>query len=130
MPNIEITNNAVSGVILWEPVFDDAIALDAASITYPAGTLLGRITASGKLTKYTTAASDGSETPVAIAHQEVELAAGVDLPTRVLVGGQVRRGKLLADDPARVITIAEADALRDYGITSLTTSQNSELDNQ
>lgn len=130
MANIEITTNQTRGVVVWEPVFDDEIIFDAGGETYPAGTLLGRITASGKLTKYTTAAVDGSEVPVAVLRDELVLAAGVDTPCRPILAGRLRRGDLLADDPARVITDAEADALRDYGIVPLSTTQLAELDNQ
>jgi len=130
MANIEITNNQTRGIPIWEPVYEDETLLDAGGETYPAGTLLGRITASGKMTKYTTAAVDGSEVPVAVLRDELVLAAGVDTPCRPIISGRVRRGDLLADDPARVITDAEADALRDYSIVPLSTTQLAELDNQ
>ena len=130
MANIEITNNSIDGIVIKEAVFGDAILLDAGGETYPAGTVLGRIPASGKLTKYTAGAADGSQTPKAVLRDALVLAAATDTPCRVLVGGQVRRGSLVADDPARAVTVAEADALRDYGIVSLTTAQLSQLDNQ
>ena len=77
MDNIEITNNQTRGIPIWEPVYEDEILLDAGGETYPAGTLLGRITVSGKLTKYTTGAVDGSEVPVAVLRDELVLAPGI-----------------------------------------------------
>lgn len=130
MANLEITNNATNGVVIWDPVYQDETLLDAGGETYPAGTILGRITASGKLTKYTTAAVDGSEIPVAILQDELVLAAATDTPCRPIISGRVRRGDLLADDPARVITDAESDALRDFTMIALSTTQLAELDNQ
>jgi hypothetical protein len=130
MATLEITNNAVAGVSMWDTVFDDATLIDTGGETYPAGTLLGRITASSKLTKYESGNADGSEVAVAVLSDELVLAAATDTPCRVIVGGRVRRGKLLANDPAVVITDAESDALRDYGITPLSTTQLADLDNQ
>lgn len=129
MATIEITNNASNGVVVWEPVFQDEILLDASATTYAAGTVLGRITASGKLTKYTSGAADGSEVPIAVLTYEQELAAGVDTPARALIAGRVRRGDLIAVGVG-AITDAEADALRDYGIIPQVTQQLAELDNQ
>lgn len=130
MTNITITNNETRGIPVWDPVYEDDIIFDVGGETYPKGTVLGRITASSKLTKYTTGAADGSEIPVAVLRDELVLPASTDVPCRPIIGGRVRRNDLVADDPARAITVAEADALRDYGITPLVTTQLSELDNQ
>jgi hypothetical protein len=130
MPNLEITNNTPSGIVLWNPIQQNDILIDAGGETYPAGTLLGRITASEKLTKYTVAAVDGSQIPVAVLRDELILAAGVDTPCQPLISGQLRRGDLLADDPARAITISEADALRSFTIITVPTQQLAEQDNQ
>ena len=130
MANIEITNNETDGLVVWDPVYRDETLLDAATVTYPEGTVLGRITASGKLTKYTTAASDGSEVPVAVLTYDVDLVAATDKPARALISGRVREGDLLADSPARALTIAEVDTLRTYDIIAQTTQQLAEQDNQ
>lgn len=130
MANLTITNNEPQGIVVWDPVYDDATLVDASGGTYPKGTVLGRITATGELTKYTTAAVDGSEVALAALTFELELAAATPTPTRVLIQGRVRRGDLLADDPARVLTLAEVDALRDYGIVAQVTQQLAEFDNQ
>lgn len=129
MPTLEVTNNSTNGIVVWNPVHNDETLTAAGADTWVAGTLLGRITASGKLTIYTSGAANGAEVPVAIlATEEVFTGAG-DRPARVIVGGQLRRADLVADGVG-AITIAEADALRDYGIVSLTTTQLAEQDNQ
>lgn len=128
MATLEITNNDTRSLVVWDPVFDDDTIIDAGGETYPAGTLLGRLTASSKLTKYESGNSDGSEIPVAVLRDEIVLAAATDTAVRPIIGGRVRRGDLLhAGSP---ITQLEADALRDFGIVPLTTTQIAELDNQ
>jgi hypothetical protein len=127
--NIEITTNKTRGVVVWDPVFENETLLDAAGVTLAAGTLLGRITASGKLGYYASGNIDGTEIPVAVIQDEVVLAAAVDTPCRPIIGGRVRRGDLIAHGVG-AITDAEADALRDYSIIALKTNQLAELDNQ
>lgn len=129
MANIEITNNSTSGLSIWDPIFEDDILIDAGGETYPAGTLLGRLTASGKLTKYESGNSDGSEIPLAILFNETVLVAATDTPFRPIISGRLRRGDLIAVGVG-AITQAEADALRNFTIIPLSTTQLAELDNQ
>lgn len=129
MANLEITNNDTTGLVLWEPVFEGNTIVDAGGDTYLAGTVLGRITASGKLTAYASGAADGSETPLAVLHEDTVLAAATDYPVRAIISGQVRRADLIAFGVG-AITIGEADQLRGFGIISLTTVELSQLDNQ
>lgn len=129
MANIEITNNQTRGIVIWDPVFEDEILIDAGGATYAAGTLLGRITASAKLTKYTSGAGDGSQIPVAVLLNELVLPGATDVPCRPIISGRVRRNDLVAHGVG-AITTAESDLLRDYGIIPLSTTQLAELDNQ
>lgn len=129
MTNIEITNNATSGVVIWEPVFDDDVLIVTGAVTYAAGTVLGRITASGKLTAYTSGAGDGSQVPIAVLHEETVFTGAGEIPFRPILGGRVRRADLVAHGVG-ALTQAEVDLLRDYGIVALTTTQLAELDNQ
>lgn len=129
MATLDITNNSTRSVVVWDPVFEDDILIDAGGETYPAGTLLGRISASGKLTKYESGNGDGSEVPLAILFEETVLAAATDTPFRPIISGRLRRGDLIAVGVGD-ITDAEADALRDYSIIALSTTQLAELDNQ
>lgn len=126
---MEVTNNNITGVVIRDPIFDDATLTSAGAATWPEGTLLGRITSSGKMTAYTVGASDGSENPIAVLNHAVTFAAAGDIADRMLVSGVVRRSKLVAFGVGD-ITIAEADALRDFTITTLTTTELSQLDNQ
>ena len=62
-----VQNNDIGSAVIFGAVFDDAVFLGlAVSTTYPAGTVLGRVTASGKLSPSVVGAGDGTETPVAM----------------------------------------------------------------
>lgn len=122
MANIEITQNDTTGVVIWEPVFADETLTSTGADTWAAGTLLGRITASGKMTIYTSGAVDGSEVPIAVLRDEVVFTGAGDLPGRPIIAGRVRREKLVADGVGAV-NQTEVDQLRDYGIIALSTVQ-------
>lgn len=128
MATVEVTNNTSRSIEVWDPVFEDDTIIDAGGETYPAGTLLGRLTASSKLTKYESGNADGSQIPVAVLRDEIVLVAATDTPVRPIIAGRVRRGDLLHDGSA--ITVKESDLLRDFGIVPLLTTQLAELDNQ
>lgn len=129
MANIEITNNSTKTVVIWDPVHEDDTLLAAGAVTYAAGTVLGRITASGFLTHYASGAADGSQVPVAVLHNEQVFTGAGNRPFRPIIGGRLRRGEMVAHGVG-AITVAEADQLRDYGIVTLSTTELSELDNQ
>ena len=56
--NIEITNNAPNGIIIWDPVFDDEILSVPGSVTYVRGTVLARKSVADAVV----AAADGGNT--------------------------------------------------------------------
>jgi hypothetical protein len=129
MSNISITTNSPQGIVIWEPVYEDDTFTAPGAETWAAGTVLGRITASGKLTKYTSGAADGSENPVAVLQDALEFTGAGDLPGRPIISGRVRRQDLVAHGVGP-LTIEEVDALRNYGIIALNTTQLAEFDNQ
>ena len=98
--------------------------------TYAAGTVLGRITANGKLAPYASGAADGTEVPKAVLTQAVEFGAAGDLPVRALVSGRVRAGDMIEHGVGVITDVAVLDQLRDYGIVALATQELTELDNQ
>jgi hypothetical protein len=128
MPNIEITNNTTNGFRFFNPEYQDEI-ITGTSETYVAGTLLGRITTGGKLTKYTSGAANGSQNPIAILAEDIIFTGTQDYATRVLISGQVRGGELVAHGVG-AITKAEEDKLRDFTIIARKTTQQAKLDNQ
>ena len=129
MATLEITNNQVAGIVLQDPVFDDDVLIVTGAVTYVAGTVLGRITASGKLTAYASGNADGSEVPVAVLHDEAVFTGAGEIPFRPILSGQLRRGDLVAHGVG-ALTQAEVDLLRSFTIIGLKTTQLAELDNQ
>jgi hypothetical protein len=132
MANLEITNNATNGIRLWEPVHQDETLNAAGALTYPAGLVLGRIAASGKLTHYNPVGVDGTEVPVAVLANDVTFAGAGDAPIRAIIAGRLRKEDLTewAAGTPEALTVAEVDLLRDMGIIALDTQQLTEQDNQ
>ena len=128
MANIDITNNTSRALAIREPVYEKNTLLGA-NVTYAAGTVLGRITTGGKLTAYTSGASDGSQNPIAVLAEATTLVSGTDQYPSVIIAGRLRRGDLVAHGVGAVSQV-ECDKLRDYGIIALPTIQLSEQDNQ
>jgi hypothetical protein len=129
MSNLEITNNDTSGVVLWDPVFQDATLNFSVAETWPAGAVLGKVTSTQKYVRFNPGASDGSEIPLAVLTQPVTAAAVGDVPARPLISGQVRTEKLI-DNADASLSASQLDALRDYSIIAQSTTELSELDNQ
>ena len=126
-----VQNADVSGFVIKDPVYDDDTLVFTGADTLAEGTILGRITASKKLTFYASGAADGSEIPVAILPQEIVAAGAGDIETRVLVSGEVKQEKLVEDGVGTGITDAALkDQLRDYGIIALSVTERNFQDNQ
>lgn len=129
MANIEITNNKTRGIALWEPVHEDAIATFGGAATWPAGSVLGKVTATGKYVRFAPGAADGSEIPLAVLSQDVTADGAGDVAIRPVIAGRVRAGDLVNNVDA-ALTAVQLDQLRDYSIIALGTTQLAELDNQ
>lgn len=75
----------------------DAVTIAAGAGLLQPGTVLGKITASGKFTPATDAAADGSETAAAVLAYAVD-ATGADAPGVVIArAAQVKKPKLVYD---------------------------------
>ena len=129
MANLVITNHQERSIVIFGAQYNANIVLAAGAVTYVAGTLLGRITASGKLTAYTSGAADGSEIPLAVLREELVFAGAGEVSAKVIVEGTLDRDLMVAHGVG-AITIAEADLLRDFAIVTQSTEQLAQLDNQ
>lgn len=129
--NLERQENTTTGVVLYEPRYEQSILIVAGAGTILAGTVLGRITASGKLTPYDAGAGDGSEVPIAVLQNERVFTGAGEVPINAIVGGQVRLSKLSVYNAGVPLALsqAEIDALRDYTILARETQELSEFDN-
>jgi len=105
---------------------DETLTLGSAG-TVEEGTILGRVTASGKLAPYISGASDGSEVPVAVMPHELDGASG-DNYVRPIISGRVNADRLVAD--GATVTVVELDALRQTSIVPVAVSQLAKQDNQ
>lgn len=77
------------------------------------GTLVGKITASGKLTISTSAATDGSQNPVGILLDDYDASAG-DVNVGIYVKGEFNQNAVIFGTGQTAAGVA--DALRDLGI--------------
>jgi hypothetical protein len=132
VPNIETQNNVTTGVVIFEPRYEESILIVAGAGTILAGTVLGRITASGKLTPYDSAAVDGSEVAIAVIQNEQVFTGAGEVAINAIIAGEVRLSKLSVYNSGTplALTQAEVDALRDYAILARSSTELSEFDNQ
>lgn len=132
MPDPVITNNKNYGAVLFGVEFGDDTLVSTTGVTYPAGTILGRITVSGNLTAYVSGAADGSQVPIAILHETTVLTAATPVPFRPIIAGRVRRTEISVYNAGTPLapTQAEVDLLRDYAIIAQDSTGLTELDNQ
>lgn len=104
---------------------DEVIAFTGAG-TVLKGTLLGRVTATGKLKPFAAGNSDGTQLAIVAVNPYDVVAAGAgDVAARVVVRGDVNRNRLVlaADGNGNNITPAMLDMMRDYGITPVDVQQ-------
>lgn len=126
MGNYDLTTNKYSNTIAIDgEVSRDEVLVFGGAGTVLRGTILGRVTATGKLKPMATAAVDGSQNCVAVLTYDVVAAGAGDVAIRALVKGQVNRNRLIIalDGSGVNITPAILDQLRNYGITPVDVQQ-------
>jgi len=109
----------------------------AGTLTYPIGTLVGRLTSGGKLVPLTSAATNGSQIPVGFLAQEVTLAATSDDNVCIVIAGTVDSSKItLAGSDVLTTVITEQgqtiyDAIHSFtsGIRLIATREFGKTDN-
>lgn len=129
MSNLTITNNDMGGVVYEAGDYSDETYTAAGAGTTPAGTILARITATGKVVDYDPAGAAGAEIPKLVLTYPVVAAGAGDIAIRALKSGKVVQEDLIVTgvgDP----TVAELDQLRDFTLISKTVQELNILDNQ
>ncbi|RLI84238.1 MAG: hypothetical protein DRP01_08290 [Archaeoglobales archaeon] len=132
MANLTNTNNDLGSVILQDAEFRDELLTLAGADTLLEGTILARSTASDKLVIFVKGGSTaGNGVPKAVLTYQVVAAGAGDVSVRAMVGGAVRKERLVIDadgDDSNVDAVV-LDQLRDYGITSTDVQELNILDN-
>ena len=107
------------GFLIWEAHRDyTRETITVASGTHQPGTVLGKITASGKYAAHDPAATDGTETAVAVLWGKADASAG-DAPAVALIRGPAivnRHDLVFAGTPTDPEIAAAHAALGDAGI--------------
>ena len=128
MPTINWNSH---GVIISDPIFQVDTINAAVAATWPAGTVLGRLTSTKKLDLFDAASSTGLQTPVAVLTDALTVAATTDVKQPVLISGKVRKGELKDKNGANtLIDVVAVDGLRSMTIIALPVTQLGIQDNQ
>ena len=128
-----ITNNDVGSVIYKDAFFRDDTLTAAGALTIVDGTILARITATGKLGVWDSGGAGGLEVPKAVyTGDDLVISGAGDVLVRPMVSGFVRKERLIEQGKAAGVDITEvvSDQLRDYGIVSQNVDELNILDNQ
>ena len=131
--SMTVTNVDNQDVAMGGEVMRDDVVAFAATDTFAAGTILARDSVSGKLVLFVSGGSTNENgIPKAVLTYEISRTGTGDVNARVLVGGHVRKERLIIDadgDDSNVDSVV-IDQLRDYGIHAISVQQLAQLDNQ
>lgn len=119
MANLTITNCDIGNVVLEGADIRDELLTFAGAATVLEGTILARDSVSLKLVPYVIGGvTNENGIPKAVLTYDVTAAGAGDEAVRAMVGGKVRKERLIvdADGDGSNITDAILDQLRDYAI--------------
>jgi hypothetical protein len=128
---VDFVDNEDPGLVLGAPIYREEVFSAAGALTFPAGMVVGRITASGKITFYASGAGDGTAVPMGALVNELVTTGAGDTNVRILMSGTVREDQLLvwtAGTPV-VPTSAELQLLHTYGIIGQADRELQRFDN-
>lgn len=102
-------------------------------VTHPEGTVMGRISASGLLTPFTSGASDGSQFPIGVLISDVTVEEGDTVQCFICDDGDVAAEQLIfqgSDDLDTVVSNRQVrDWLKSAGIKPITSTELTGYDN-
>lgn len=110
------TDYDVSKIFVFSNRYEGGTLLNATAgtLSYAPGTLLGRVTASGKLVPVASAAVDGSQFPVGVLKTSVvDLAAAGEATVNICIAGDVVESKVILDGADTMDTIIDARPIKD-----------------
>jgi hypothetical protein len=106
-----------------------------APVTFLAGTLVGRVSASGKVIPLVAAAADNSQFPVGILAQDYTVAAGATIDAVMCISGDVDSAKVVYNGAETGDTLVSGRMLKDriksdtLGINLIITTEMTGYDN-
>ena len=109
--------------------------LTGGALTYLAGTVLGRVSATGQVTEMKSAAADGSQKPIGILTTEITALAGAGtIEVNMCTQGDVAEEKVIFNGANVVTTAVDGRIYRDWlqlaGIKLVAGTEMTEFDNQ
>jgi hypothetical protein len=110
------TDYDVSKIFVFSNRYESGDLLNASGgvKTFFPGTLMGRITATGKLVPVVSTAVDGSEVPVGVLKTQVsELADAAEKKVNVCIAGDVVESKVILDGAETMETIIDGRRIKD-----------------
>jgi|SRR5882762_9295175 len=134
-PNMLIVNTDTSKIAIWNPRSQKGIynngTYDASTV--PAGTLLGRVSATGKLKALVSTAVDGSQLPVGVAMDDYAIDEGTDGTIFFYDMGDIVEGAIKLQGGDTLDTVVSGRRLRDHlaaqGIKLVSEAEQSAYDN-
>jgi hypothetical protein len=116
-----IINTERSKIFIWNNRYDSADYTNGGGspVTLAAGTLLGRISATGKVIPLASAAADGSQFPLGILADDYTVAAGATVKVYYGMAGDVAEEKVILAGSDTLETVVSGQRMRDR-ITSYT----------
>ena len=133
-----IVNTDTSKIFLWNNRYESATYNNSAysSVTLLAGTLMGRVSATGWIKPLASGASDGSQYPVGILANDVTVDGGGLETLSICVAGDVAEEQIILQGSDTMETTISSRRLRDriaadtLGIKLVQRTDNTAYDNQ
>lgn len=113
--NQAIINTDISKIFVWEPIDQsfDYTNGGGAAVTLLAGTLMGRISATGLLVPLVATVTDGSQFPLGVLMHDITVPAAGTASLTIAVSGHVAEDKLIIDAGDTLDSVIDGRRLRD-----------------
>lgn len=138
MSNLLVNNINTEKLLLGENTTTTGIYTNGtgSSVTLAAGTVMGRISASGKLTPFTTAATDGSQFVVGILVEGATVADAASATLTICDSGEVNQNLVSLQGSDTLETVLSGRRVKDkigaetVGVKLISSTELSGYDNQ
>jgi hypothetical protein len=133
-----IIHTDVSKIFLWNNRYENALYNNSAygSVTLTAGTLMGRVSATGWVKPLASGAADGSQFPVGVLANDITVDGGDLVTVAICVAGDVAEEQIILQGTDTMETTISSRRLRDrigadtVGIKLVQSTEMTGYDNQ